>query len=251
MKALILAAGRGSRLGELTKDKPKGLMPLAGKTLIEWQLEALRNAGVADIAMVRGYRGDLLEFTKVVFFENTIWERTNMVSSLVCAGSWMKDDDCIISYSDIVYPKETIDSLLHESADICLTYNLEWWDVWNLRFEDPLEDAETFRVDQNGMVIEIGGKAKSVDDIKGQYMGLLKFTPRGWHIIESYLLSLKPDEIAKLDMTSLLSRLIKNGVAIKGIPIQGMWYEVDNEADLKTYTSLVEKGKSWMNELIK
>ena len=251
MRALILAAGRGSRLGELTKDKPKCLMQLAGKSLIEWQLNAFSGAGIHDVAVVRGYKAELLEFTKVKFFENRKWETTNMVSSLLCATEWTRKENCIISYADIVYPKETVISLSQSNDDICISYNVDWWDVWKLRFENPLDDAETFRVDENGLVTEIGGKTKNIDDIKGQYMGLLKFTPTGWNQIEEFLLSLRAEEVAKLDMTLLLSRLIKKGVEIKGIPIEGMWYEVDNETDLNTYTSIIARGKSWMNALIK
>lgn len=251
MRALILAAGRGSRLGELTRNKPKCLMTLAGKTLVEWQLNAFSGAGMKDIAIVRGYRGELLDFTKANFFENKEWESTNMVSSLMCAASWMQQDECIVSYADIVYPKETVLTLAACKDDIAITYNTNWWDTWKIRFENPLDDAETFRVDESGAVTEIGGKTQNKDDIKGQYMGLLKFTRAGWRIIEQYLLSLPKEVVAKLDMTSLLNRLIKNGVVIKGIPVDGMWYEVDNEADLNAYAQLIAEGKSWMNKLIK
>ena len=251
MRALILAAGRGSRLGDLTKEKPKCLMNLAGKTLLEWQLVALRQSGVADIAIVRGYKGELLEFAKVTFLENNEWMNTNMVSSLLCASDWLRKEECIISYSDIVYPASTIAALSFSKADLCISYNVQWLDTWKLRFEDPLNDAETFRVNQAGNVTEIGGKTNRLDDIKGQYMGLLKFTPRGWHQIETYLMSLTVEEVKKLDMTSLLSRLINRGIQIKGIPINGMWYEVDNQTDLNIYSSLIASGSSWMNEMIK
>ena len=123
--------------------------------------------------------------------------------------------------------------------------------VTRVTTRSPLDDAETFRVDENDCVIEIGGKTNNIDDIKGQYMGLLKFTQRGWKQIEEYLLSLPVEEVAKLDMTSLLSRLIRKRVRIKGVPISGMWYEVDNETDLNTYAAVIAEGKSWMNALIK
>ena len=101
MKAIILAAGRGSRMKSLTDEKPKCLIELNGKPLLEWQLEALRGAGIEDIAIVTGYKKELLHRYGLKEFHNSLWAETQMVSSLMCANEWLQQSECVVSYSDI------------------------------------------------------------------------------------------------------------------------------------------------------
>ena len=102
MKGIILAAGRGSRMKATTEDKPKCMTVLAGKPLLQWQLEAMREAGVGDIAVVCGCKADVIAnaYFPVSFQQitNPHWADTNMVSSLLCAGEWANKEDCIVSY---------------------------------------------------------------------------------------------------------------------------------------------------------
>lgn len=233
MKAIILAAGRGSRLCNLTQDKPKCMVELKNKPLLHWQIEALNGAGINDIYIVSGYLKDKIVANNIKLLENTRWYETNMVMSLLIAKVLLFEDTCIISYADIVYPTETIQILAqHKDDDLVITYNTQWFDLWKERFENPLSDAESFKIDNNGYLLEIGKKTNSLDDIQGQYMGLLKFTPKGSQIIIDYVNSLPKEKQDRLDMTSLLNQLIENNIKIKAIPIQGKWYEIDNENDL-------------------
>ena len=103
MRAIILAAGRGSRMKSLTDERPKCLVELRGKPLLEWQLWALRDAGINEIAIVTGYKRELLAERGLVEFFNPRWAETNMVSSLACAEAWLVADTCIVSYADIFY----------------------------------------------------------------------------------------------------------------------------------------------------
>jgi len=104
-KGLILAAGRGSRMGKSTERSHKCLTVLDGKTLLEWQLSALRSAGIEDITVVRGYRAEMLQgdFNTA---ENPRWAETNMVATFFCVPKF--DTSTIVSYSDIVYSKKHI-----------------------------------------------------------------------------------------------------------------------------------------------
>ncbi len=242
MKAIVLAAGRGGRMGLQTKDKPKCLVEIWGKSLLQWQMEALRGAGIDNIGIVRGYLAEKFKGAGVRYFENPRWSTTNMVVSLTCAKEWLQRDVCIISYADIIYPADTIVRLKNGIGDIVITYDTEWLKLWKLRFEEPLIDAETFRVDGHGRLLEIGGRTKNVDEIEGQYMGLLKISPNGWKIIEGYLSGFTEEQISKMDVTSILSRLINNGVEIDTVPINGRWFEIDNENDLGLYKAVTEKG---------
>ena len=106
-----------------------------------------------------------------------------------------------------------------------------------MRFEDPLSDAGTFKLEGN-RVVEIGNKATSMDEIEGQYMGLVKYTPKGWKQVCGYLEQFKQSEIDSMDMTMLLQGLIGAGVEVQGVPIMDKWYEVDSESDLRKYEAI-------------
>ena len=248
MRALVLAAGRGSRMGTLTARTPKCLTPLAGRPLLHWQLNALRGAGISSIALVRGYQAETLTPEGVRFFHNPRWNSSNMVASLCCASDWLEGQTCIISYSDIVYTPSVIESLMNARGDVAITYDTQWADLWTRRFGNPLIDAETFRVDPKGRVLEIGGKPTALEQVQGQYMGLLKFTATGWKTIAGYLQGLESSAVDKLHMTTLLRSLIGRGVSIEGIPIEGGWYEVDSESDLRLYEGLIAAGQSWIRK---
>jgi len=237
MISVILAAGRGSRLKEKTDDQPKCLVALHGKALLDWQLKALREAGINEITIVTGYKGERLCDRQTDILTNSNWANSNMVSSLYVASDLLTHSVTIVSYSDIVYPAELVISLAKETADIAITYDVNWEDLWRQRFDDPLDDAETFRLDSDGFLSEIGQPPTSTDDIQGQYMGLLRFTPKGWKEVKSFLDSHSPDEVAQLDMTTLLQRLIESGIKIKGAPYHGKWYEVDTPKDYALYSS--------------
>ena len=94
-----------------------------------------------------------------------------------------------------------------------------------------MEDAETFN-QENGWLSDIGRKPKSLDEIKGQYMGILKFSPKGWGQVEDFLAHL-PGSFDRLDMTSLLYKLIERSIPIRTIATSDEWYEFDSMNDLK------------------
>jgi choline kinase len=242
MKAIILAAGRGSRMRNLTEDRPKALVEMAGRSLLDLQIAALRGGGASDIAAVRGYRGDKLEGRGLTLFDNPRWAATNMIVSLRCAATWLRASPCLVSYSDIFYPAETVRRLIASPGDLLLSYDPNWLDLWKARFDDPLSDAEAFRLDGRRL-IEIGGRANSVGEIEGQYMGLLKFTPIGWEQMEGHLAALAPAVVDKLDVTGLLSRLIAAGVAVHAVPTAPGWGEVDSETDLAYYAEKIATGQ--------
>jgi len=236
MKAIILAAGRGSRMGSMTDKLPKCRTILHGKELIEWQLLALKKSGISDISVVRGYLSKTFDFD-LAYFDNNRWEETNMVSSLMCADEWLSHASCIVSYSDIIYSQDATKRLINASGDIVLTFDPNWKELWSRRFKDPLSDAESFIID-GGRVVEIGKRETNVNNIEGQYMGLIKFTPKGWRQINSYLNNFSHLEVDNMDMTTLLQGVINSGVEVRAIPIGDCWYEVDSESDLKVYEEL-------------
>ena len=241
MKGIILAAGRGSRMGSLTDASPKCLTEIAGKTLLEWQMSAMRYAGIDDMIVVRGYQAASLPGDSYGVVDNRRWNETNMVMSLVAASEHLSAEPCIVSYADIAYHPDAASAVIASEDDIAIAYDVDWAALWQARFQDPLGDAETFRL-KDGSLLEIGKTAQSLDEIEGQYMGLLRISPSGWAQITELLAELSDSERDGLDMTSLLSRMLDRNVQIGTIPLKGRWCEMDSGDDLELYRSRLHEA---------
>ena len=238
MKAIILAAGRGSRMKHLTADLPKCLVKLRGKPLIEWQLKALRAAGINDIAVVTGYKKKLLASYKLTEFNNVRWFDTNMVASLACADEWLQLEPSIISYSDIFYETSAVISLINCPEPLAITYDPNWLQIWKKRFGDPLLDAETFSINSSNQITDIGNKPSNVEQVQGQYMGLLRITPESWKQIVCVLSKLSKKERNEISMTDILQKVIKRTkLSVVGVSYEGEWGEIDSQTDLQIFSS--------------
>jgi len=246
MKAIILAAGRGSRMESLTDEQPKCLIELRGRSLLDWQIAALRSAGISEIGIVTGYKREMLANRGLVEFHNAHWAETNMVSSLACAEIWLLQEPCIVSYSDIFYNDTAVQALMLNTSPIAITYDPDWLAIWSQRFDDPLLDAETFRISHTSTLIEIGKKPKSTDEVEGQYMGLLRLTPAGWSEISRVRQSLGRAQADKLHMTGTLQKVIDSGrIPIAAISYKEKWGEIDSPSDLQFSNNMCLDGHKY------
>ena len=152
----------------------------------------------------------------------------------------------LVAYSDIVYKAEHVAKLSQSHEDITILYDTDWLALWSLRFSDPLSDAETFE-ETDGFLRDIGRKASSLAEIKGQYMGLLRFSSAGINRVREYVNGLAPEVADKLDMTSLLRGLLTNGTNIRALPVKGGWCECDTEADIMCYEEALRRGE-WTHD---
>ncbi|MBF6370351.1 phosphocholine cytidylyltransferase family protein [Nocardia puris] len=237
MRALILAAGRGSRMGRHTKDRPKVLLDLDGMSLLDRHDHSLRTGGAHRIAIVSGYRADLLTGYGDRTFHAPRWSQTNMVVSLTAAHEWLCAATCLVAYGDIFYPAETVRELIEAPGQLAIAYDPHWLALWSRRFDDPLDDAETFRLSESGNVSEIGSRANNLADVAGQFMGLLRFTPAVWERVCRHLSGLDPEVRDRLDTTSLLAALIADGEQVTAVACTGPWGEIDHPTDLDLYRS--------------
>jgi len=251
MRALILAAGRGSRMGRLSDDRPKCLVELEGKPLIERQIAALRRGGVEAIGVVRGYRAEMIDFPGLSYFSNERWAETNMVRSLAAAATWLCSGPLIVSYADIFYRNELVRGLASAPGQLVISYDRAWRRLWTRRFADPLADAETFRISAAGQLLEIGGKTTRIEEIEGQYIGLLKFTPPAWSAVEVLLSTLDAPTRDRLDMTGLLRRLLTGKeLSVGTFGTDGQWGEIDNPEDVALYQNMVREGELVLEDTV-
>ena len=205
----------------------------------------MRKAGIRDVLIVGGYRKSYLQGYGCEVIANQRWGQTNMVASLMCASKVLEQETCVVSYSDIVYHPDAVKRLASLNAEIAISYDSRWRELWEARFDDPLCDAETFR-EHKGRLTDIGRKTGDISDIRGQYMGLLKFSPAGWKKTVGLIGTHDGPAIDSLDMTALLQKLLGEDIAIHVAEVEGRWCEVDTERDLGLYVARVESGESEM-----
>ena len=234
MRAIILAAGRGSRLNALTDYKPKCFLEVAGVSLIQRQIDCFTAVGIDQISVVVGYKAEMFNQLAVTKIENKNWQQTEIFGSLLCAKNLLSSEECIVSYSDIIFEKSILHKLKNAKSHINVAYDINWEDLWICRFENPLDDAESFKIDKSENILEIGKKANSTKEIMGQYMGLIKLTPEGWNEIYSFADGLRFDDSESLQMTQLLQLFIERSdkIAVKGVAFDGKWAEIDDEHDI-------------------
>jgi choline kinase len=242
VQGLILAAGRGSRMPALTRTGPKCLVTVGGGTLLERQLAALRSAGATRVGVVGGWQVGALHGRGVEVLHNPEWAGTTMVASLCRAGDWLRTDATLVSYGDIAFSPATARRLATCPAPLALAYDRDWHALWRRRFEDPLEDAETFALDGDGHVAEIGGRPRPGERIAGQYIGLMRWTPAAWTRFGGVLRALQSTETGRrVDMTAALRLLVrKHHAAIAAVPVDGPWFEFDSERDVELGTPVID-----------
>jgi len=245
MKAVILAAGQGTRLQPLTNDKPKCMVEFRNKPIIHYITQTLKDCGISDIAIVNGYKKDVLENyfinDNIKWYTNESYASTNMVKTLFCAKEFF-DDDLIISYADIIFNKKILNCIMKSNYDFNVVVDKDWEILWNLRMENPLEDAETLKIiDDN--IVEIGKRALDITEIHGQYIGLVKISKSALLNLVKFYESLDKTKMYEgkdfdnMYMTTLIQLIIDHVSNVTPVYVNGGWIEIDSFDDLNIYCS--------------
>jgi choline kinase len=241
MKAIIVAAGPGSRLMPITNEKPKCLLDIGGKTILERALGALGENGVEDIVVVKGYKSHLIDYPDVTYCHNPEFRKNNILRSLFYAEDEM-NDDFIFSYSDILYSREIVARLIGSEADVALIVDVNWIQTYEGRDQHPISEAELVKV-EDGKVVRIGKGIVSPEEAHGEFIGLAKFTKSGAETMKAAYRRVSEDHCAspfqnaasldKAYITDMLQELVDNGLLVQSVDIEGGWVEIDTPQDLE------------------
>ncbi len=223
MKAIILAAGKATRLLPLTKETPQCLLEVNGKTILKHQLDLLSKSGINDINVMCGYLANKVEaFCKklrVKTLLNPFYDVSGMAMTLWIVKEELKDGFLVL-YSDILFDSEIIEGLLKNKGDVYLAIK-----------KDRLREEAEKVVEKNG-VIENVSKAKIAGE-NGEFIGIARFSSGGvTRLIEGL------NEIAKINLNAsfidVIDRLIKKGEIVRAYDIKGASFiDIDFPGDLK------------------
>ncbi len=252
MKAMILAAGQGTRLKKYTENLPKGMLSFMGKTIIERQIEMYRKCGINNIIVVRGFAADKIGYEGVTYYTNEDYANTNMVESLMAAKSEF-DDDMVVSYSDILFEEGMLRKMMKSEADFAVAVDDNWKMYWEKRYGKVDFDTESLALDTNGNIVELGLESPKLEDIDARYVGLLKFSKAGLEHILALMNAAyaefeeKPWQqsgktVRKAYMTDLLQAVIESGRPVKAERFNNGWIEFDTNEDYENACKWVEDG---------
>lgn len=255
-KAIIVAAGRGRRLGNQTDDVPKCMVKVGGRPILHWQLDALASIGIDDVVIVRGYLGDRISggsgrLNRLRFVDNAEWERNNILGSLLCAADEMAGG-FFFSYSDIVYTSAVAASAAAaadpRNADVALVIDRRWDDAYLGRTEHPVSEAELALVepataDRVASVSRVGKRLVTAPEAAGEFIGLAWFSDEGGRRLRSAWAAAlasggldapfgNATALRNAYLTDGLNAMTAQGARLVPAFIDGMWREIDTQQDL-------------------
>jgi len=263
-RAILIAAGRGKRLGPHPEDTPKCMVPVGAKPILGWVWDAFQAAGIEELVVIRGYRGDLLEqfvrtlTPRVQFVDNAEWQTNNVLLSLATARAYL-DRPCLISYSDIIFTPAVARAAVESPAEIALVIDREFRKIYEGRTEHPLDEGEVADLLPDGTVARVGKRALPPADAIGEFIGLTKLGARGVNVVARALDALarrfdgrdqapfqRAATYRNAYLTDLWQELIDTGIQLDPVLIQGQWREIDTGQDLDRARQLVDSsGKEW------
>ena len=241
-KALIIAAGLGSRLKKHTENLPKCMLDFGGKTLLQRQLDVYKKCGVSDISLIRGYKKEKINYKNIKYFDNKDFKNNNVLNSIFYAEKVI-NGNIIIAYSDILFDSVAVKRLLSSDHDISVVVDIDWRGYYVGRKDHPITEAENVIFNSNNEVEKIGKINKGNDDVHGEFIGMIKLTDRGAKIFKQHFHRLKkiywnkPFQRAKTFqnayLTDMIQELVDIGIKVHCVIIESGWKEIDTVEDYK------------------
>ena len=241
-KALIIAAGLGSRLKKHTENLPKCMLDFGGKTLLQRQLDSYKKCGIKDISLIRGYKKEKINYKGIKYFDNTDYKNNNILNSIFYAEKVI-NGNIIISYSDILFNSSVVERTLETDHDISVVVDIDWRGYYVGRKDHPISEAENVIFNSNNEVAKIGKINTGKEEVHGEFIGMIKLSNRGTEIFKEHFHRLKkiywnkPFQRAKIFqkayLTDLIQELVDIGVKVHCVIIESGWKEIDTVEDYK------------------
>ena len=231
MDLIVLASGVGRRLKSINKSRPKCLLEVQKKPILEHTSKIFKYFN--NIYIVGGYKFSLLKKYKnknVKLIYNKDFQKTNMVESLFKAKKKIKND-LIIVYADIIFDPKIVQKLKSKKNNV-LPLKKNWLDIWKLRMKrkEIKKDAEDV-VFNKQKIVSIGGKIKKFP--QAQYMGIIKLKKKDFYKSMKFYKKLNNK---KIDMTNFINLAIKNKIlTFNYLLTKKFWYEFDTPEDVKNF----------------
>jgi phosphoenolpyruvate phosphomutase len=235
VSAVVLAASKGD-FGDLVKDRPKAMLPLRGKPILNWHAEAFRRLSIRHIAVVRGFCKEAIDLPDIHYFDNDAYGTTGEVASLYAAREFLKGD-IVIAYGDIVFDDFILSNLLSQTAEI----NIAVDGGWKLRKStNPRRDLVVTEAGHDPLdlgscrLLQLGRNAP-VDDASGEWIGLLYLRAAGTDRLVKLLDELATEggtEFLTGDLPYLFHNLVDAGEVVNVVHTFGHWFDLDDRKDL-------------------
>ena len=242
MKAIILAAGEGSRMGKLTQNIPKSLVKVNGKSIVERQLSILKQNKILDVIIITGPHNEKFNFKNVVYVIDLDHKKHDTLGSLMTARDYM-NDEIITTYSDQIFDEKIMESINNFSGDIGIAVDLDWEKNYEDRDQHPKSEAENVLINGNE-ILEI---RKNISECKknekiGECLGLMKFSRKGLKVFLDKYSELEishqgkfhnAPSLEKALISDMLQELIDSEINVEPIYVSGKWCEIDTPQDLE------------------
>jgi phosphoenolpyruvate phosphomutase len=230
--AVVLAASRGRGLEAVTQERPKVMLPIAGKPLLRWLIDGFKKESVNDITVVGGYRADAIDTSGIKLVVNERYAETGELASLACAIDAV-ESDTVISYGDLLFRSYVLRDLVESAADFAVVIDSSPAGAGNRTVRDF---AYCSRRDDRGLFgtqVVLERIATDETDLgmgaQGRWIGLLKVSRHGLTLLKAALSTLRlREDFDALDLPELLNALIADGAAIEVNYVHGHWRGVND-----------------------
>jgi phosphoenolpyruvate phosphomutase len=234
--AVVLAASRGSGLEAMTAERPKVMLPIAGKPLLRWLVDGFKKEGINDITVVGGYRADAIDTAGIKLVLNERFAESGELSSLARAIGSL-DSDAVISYGDLLFRSYVLRDLVESKADFSVVVDSLMTGSSNRTVRDF---AYCSRGDDRGLfgtpvlLERVTSAADAQRTPHGRWIGLLNVSRAGLAKLKETMEKLAGEcRFDALDMPALLNALIAGGSKIEVLYVHGHWRGVNDLDDLR------------------
>tara|TARA_B110000263_G_scaffold228557_1_gene221691 strand:+ start:160 stop:909 length:750 start_codon:yes stop_codon:yes gene_type:complete len=249
MKAIILSAGAGSRLGDLTKEIPKSLVDVNGKSIIQRQIETFLNNGIKEIIVIVGPHKEKFQLNDVEYVIDKNFHEHEQLSSLMKASKYFQND-IVISFGDVIVDDKIMKQIVESTNEFGIAVDLKWEKNYVNRDQHPKSEAENVLFDKEGNVLEIKKNIQKQDSKIGEYLGVMKLSRKNSKVFLDKYSELKISHQGKFHnaaslesayLTDMFQELIDSGIRISPIYVSGKWCEIDTPQDLKNAQKIFEE----------